>query len=224
MTLRTPQWAVLFDLDGTLVDTAPDLINALAALCAHVNQPLPAREDWSGLVSQGAAGLIEAALGPLDPAEMQRHLAYFLAHYEHHIFEDSRLFEGVGPLLAFCQSNGWALGVVTNKKHAFAQKILDQAGLSHCFGAVIGGDSLARNKPAPDPVWRACERLGALPEHAVLIGDDQRDVVAAQRAGVASMVVGWGYGVARIEPEILAECPVCHTPAEVGEWLQGWAR
>lgn len=222
MTENNSQRAVLFDLDGTIVDTAPDLVNALKALCAHVKKPLPERNDWSGLVSHGAARLIETALGPLDQAEMARHLAYFLDHYEHHIYEDSHLFDGVRALLAFCRSNGWALGVVTNKKQALAEKILEQAGLSDWFGALIGGDTVARSKPDPAPVWAACEALKTRPDQAVLVGDDQRDVEAAGRAGVMSIVAGWGYGVASIEPELLSRAQCCQTPAEVHRVLQLW--
>lgn len=224
MIQKNAQRAVLFDLDGTLVDTAPDLVNALKALCAHVKKPFPSRNDWPSLVSQGAAGLIEAALGPMDQANMAHHLTFFLDHYENHIYVDSRMFDGVRPLLEACRSNGWALGVVTNKKYALAQSILKQAGLLDCFGALIGGDSLSRNKPHPEPVWAACEALEIPSQQAVLIGDDQRDVVAAERAGVMGIVAGWGYGVARIEAETLARCLCCQTPKEVYQVLQAWGR
>ncbi|HEY7906438.1 MAG TPA: HAD-IA family hydrolase [Wenzhouxiangella sp.] len=222
MTENNSQRAVLFDLDGTLVDTAPDLVNALKALCAHVKKPLAARNDWSGLVSHGAARLIETALGPQDQGTMDRYLAYFLDHYEHHIYEDSHLFDGVRALLAFCRSNGWALGVVTNKKQALAEKILEQAGLSDWFGTLIGGDTVGCSKPDPAPVWAACEALKTRPDQAILVGDDQRDVEAARRAGVMSIVAGWGYGVASIEPELLSHAECCRTPVEVQRVLQLW--
>jgi len=214
---------VLFDLDGTLVDTAPDLVNALKALCVYADRPFPLRSDWPGLVSQGAAGLIDAALGALAPREKDDYLAFFLNHYEAHLYQDSALFEGIDSLLETCCAKGWRLGVVTNKKLAFAQSILDQAGLSNHFGVVIGGDSLASNKPAPDPVWAACEALETPAERAVLIGDDERDLVSAQRAGALAIVAGWGYGIRGIQPQSLALSEWCDTPAEVYPALTHWA-
>lgn len=223
MTIQTAKRAVLFDLDGTLIDTAPDLVNALKALCVYADRPFPSRGDWSGLVSQGAAGLIEAALGELTPTDKDAYLAFFLNHYEANLYLDSALFEGIAPLLQACLSKGWQLGVVTNKKQRLAQKILDQAGLSDHFGVVIGGDSLPWNKPAPEPVWAACEALSTPSDRAVLIGDDPRDIEAAERAGVLGLVAGWGYGVAGIRREAVAVRDWCHTPAEVDEALTHWA-
>lgn len=223
MSSQTSNRAVLFDLDGTLVDTAPDLINALKAVCEHADRPFPQRTDWSGLVSQGAAGLIDVALGELAPEEKEAYLAFFLSHYEAHLYQDSKLFEGMDSLLAACRASGWHLGVVTNKRSAFAQSILDQAGLSDHFGVVIGGDTLARNKPAPDPVWAACKILATTAERAVLIGDDERDLVSAKRAGALGIVAGWGYGISGIQPQSVTLSQWCNTPAEVYEALIRWA-
>ena len=223
MSFQTSNRAVLFDLDGTLVDTAPDLINALKALCVHAKRPFPLRDDWSGLVSRGAAGLIDAALGESAPEDKATYLTYFLSHYESHLYQDSELFEGIDSLLAACRTRGWRLGVVTNKKMAFAQSILDQAGLSDHFGVLIGGDSLAKNKPAPDPVWAACDALAIPPKRTVLVGDDERDLVAAERAGALGIVAGWGYGVSQIRPQSVALSQWCDTPAEVYDVLTQWA-
>jgi len=223
VTFQTSNRAVLFDLDGTLVDTAPDLINALKALCVHTKRPFPLRNDWSGLVSRGAAGLIDAALGELTSKDKAAYLTYFLSHYESHLYQDSELFEGINSLLGACRARGWRLGVVTNKKMAFAQSILDQAGVSDHFGVVIGGDSLAKNKPAPDPIWAACEKLATPAHRTVLIGDDERDLVAAERAGALGIVAGWGYGVSQIQPHSVALSQWCDTPAEVYDVLTQWA-
>ena len=223
MNSKTANRAVLFDLDGTLIDTAPDLVNALKALCVYADRPFPSRNDWSGLVSQGAAGLIEAALGEVAPGDKDDYLAFFLNHYEAHLFEDSQLFEGMASLIKACQTKGWQLGIVTNKKLAYAQAIIDQAGLANDFGVVIGGDSLPCNKPAPDPVWAACQALATPPGRAALIGDDERDLGAAERAGVRGIVAGWGYGIASIRREAVAVGDWCDTPAEVHETLIHWA-
>ncbi len=220
---RNAQVAVLFDLDGTLVDTAPDLINALRALCTHADQPFPNRADWPEWVGQGAAGLIQAALGPVDESLMSAYLDVFLAHYESHIYEDSRPFPGIEPLIEACRSNGWPLGVVTNKKGALAQAVLEQSGLAPYFEVLIGGDTLTRNKPAPEPIWAACEALGIATERSVMIGDDQRDVLAAMEASVTSIVAGWGYGVGNIEARQRAVSHWCKTPSEVYQVLTNQA-
>ena len=191
--LVAPLRVVLFDLDGTLVDTAPDLAESLAALCRSLNQPMPDFEGWSRRVPEGAKAMIEYALGPQPKEQLERHLEFFLAHYRQHCFVHSQIFPGVQEMLKGLRALGLSLAVVTNKQLGLAESVLSQSGLSPYFECVIGGDSTPAPKPAPQPVLMACELLGQSVENALLVGDDERDCLAASRAGTRFLFAGWGY-------------------------------
>lgn len=207
---------VLFDLDGTLVDTAPDLVAALHAVWVWRQRegPLP-NLPWSSLVSQGAMALIEAAMGPTTAKARDEELLYFLEHYKNNIFTHSIIFSGVIDALDKLAKRGVSLGVVTNKSESLAHRLLDQSGLSHRFSVVIGGDSLPHKKPAPEPLLAACDALHVLPEQTVMVGDDQRDMVAAIRANMACVVAMWGYGVDQIEMDAHESMMVCAAPIDL---------
>jgi len=213
--------AVLFDLDGTIVDTSPDLVGALGALWAWRNRPgpLPTR-NWDEWVPKGALSLIEAALGPGEQSEREAELAYFLRHYEANIFVDSRIFDGIKEVLDWCMDHHVKLGIVTNKRAHLANRLLSQAGLDSCFSVVVGGDSLAVNKPHPEPLWAACEALAVRPNQAVMVGDDHRDVVAASRAGMNCMVACWGYGASALVKTDHPDAVWCRQPKDLIGFLK----
>lgn len=193
MPLPVDAKAVLFDLDGTLIDSAPDLLAALD----HVRSRRGlAGADHGRLrehVSRGAAGLIDAGLGELPSAEHEAARRELLEHYENHCWERSRPFDGVETMLAGLQARGLALGVVTNKISRFAEPVMAQAGWSRRFGCLVTGDRVERPKPDPEPVETACRELGIAAQHCVFVGDDRRDVLAGKAAGVATIVAAWGY-------------------------------
>lgn len=181
---------VLFDLDGTLVDSAPDLLAALAALCDQQGRPLPSLARLRQTVSQGAAGMIQMALNQqATPAMVEA----FLSYYRSHCWSHSIIFPGVMELVKGLHAAAVPMAVVTNKMTALAEPVLAQSGLLPYFSSIVAGDTARHPKPAADPVLFACEALGLEPAQTVLVGDDQRDVGAARASGSASAIAAWGY-------------------------------
>jgi len=185
--------AVLFDLDGTLVDSAPDLVDTVVWLRAqHGLDPI----ETSGLgmlASRGALGLIEAGFS--DRADLDRAALreQFLAHYTRHLWVRSRPYEGVEPLLDALRERQIALAVVTNKPTALARAVIEAAGWQKRFDCLVGGGCTALPKPHPAPVLEACRRLAIAPGDTWMIGDDRRDIEAGRRAGSLTIAAAWGY-------------------------------
>jgi len=186
--------AVLFDLDGTLIDTAPDMGGALNNLLVEESQaplPLPQIRPY---VSQG--GLVLTRLGfagKVPDAEIEPLRQRFLQHYRAIVADDSRLFDGFEAILDAIEARAIPWGIVTNKPEWLTFPLLEQLGLAQRAGVVIGGDSLAERKPHPLPLLVAAERLGVACERCIYVGDDERDVVAARAANMKSLVAAWGY-------------------------------
>lgn len=218
--MRDKPTAVLFDLDGTLVDTAPDLVAALSAMRDHFNLSPLAHRDWSGDVAQGGRALVARALNDAPTIDQDEALAFFLAHYEGHLFEHSTLYPGMRSLLDQLVEHGHRLGVVTNKRHALAVPLLAEAQVARHFDVVVGGDSTPHPKPRPEPVMAACDRLGVAPALTVMIGDDRRDVEAATRAGAGALIAGWGYGAPSIGEAMRATTAWVDRPDQVARALQ----
>ncbi|MDP6516825.1 MAG: phosphoglycolate phosphatase [Alphaproteobacteria bacterium] len=195
--MANPPAAVVFDLDGTLLDTAPDLAGALNRLLADEGLPPLALGTVREIVGEGAVRMIERGLaaagaatdGPLD-ADLRRR---FLDHYRACMTERTRPFPGAVRALEELSAKGRPLAICTNKSHGFSAAILAELGLEKFFGALIGGDSLATNKPDPAPLHAAIAGVGGTPERAVMIGDSITDVGAARAAGVPVIVVSFGY-------------------------------
>lgn len=182
--------AVLFDLDGTLVDSAPDLLGALDYVLARRGMPPSDHARLRHYAARGAAGILEAGLGDAADEEARRE---FLDHYGNHLWDRTRAFAGVDAMLEWLAGRGIATGVVTNKIGRFAEPVIAHAGWTAHFGCVITGDQVARPKPDPEGVLKACRRLGASPQQTVYVGDDRRDVSAGRAAGVVTVIAGWGY-------------------------------
>lgn len=186
--------AVLFDLDGTLADTAPDLAFAANRVREELDlEPLPI-EGYRPLASGGARGLLGHALGitPEDPHYGLR-VERFLVHYRANLSRASRLFPGMDELLHYLERNGRPWGIVTNKASALTEPLVADLGLASRAACVISADQVARPKPAPDSLLLALERLGLGVDDAVYVGDDPRDIEAARAAGLRSVAANWGY-------------------------------
>lgn len=186
--------AVLFDLDGTLIDSAPDLAGAANTLRAsHGLPPLP-YEQLRPMVGAGARGMVGVAFGVAPGDERFEPLRdAFLAHYEQGLLDRTRVFEGVHALLAGLESAGLAWGIVTNKAQRFALPVAQGLGLSPRAGALVCGDTTPHAKPHPEPLWEAARRLGHAPQDCLYVGDDLRDIQAGRAAGMATIVAAWGY-------------------------------
>ena len=186
--------AVLFDLDGTLVDTAPDMGAALNHLLIEENHaPLPLARIRPQ-VSRG--GLVLTRLGFADrvaEAEIEPLRLRFLDHYRAIVADQSRLFDGLAAVLADLEGRGMPWGIVTNKPEWLTLPLLEALDLKRRSGVIIGGDTLAKRKPDPLPLQIAAERLGMACADCVYIGDDERDIIAGRAAGMKTLVAAYGY-------------------------------
>ena len=194
ITWATPPQAVLFDLDGTLADTAGDLAGALNRLRADRGlAPLPL-DMLRPYASAGARGLIGIGLDihPGHP-EFDALRADFLTHYDACLAETSVLFDGVPALLDALEARGLKWGVVTNKPHRFTLPVMRNLRLLERSGTTISGDTTAHAKPHPLPLLTAAAELGVSTASVLYVGDDLRDIQAAQAAGMPSAAAGWGY-------------------------------
>jgi 2-phosphoglycolate phosphatase len=184
---------VLFDLDGTLLDTAPDMGGALNELLVeHGAQPLPAAliRPW---VSNGAAALVRLGFGAVDPVRHEHLRLRFLELYARRLAYETRLFPGGDALLTALESAGVPWGIVTNKPGWLTDPLLESLGLAARAGVVISGDTLPEKKPHPAPLWLAAERLAVAPAAIAYLGDAERDMVAARAAGMRAVAATWGY-------------------------------
>jgi phosphoglycolate phosphatase len=186
--------AVLFDLDGTLADTAPDLGGALnRLLLEHGREPLP-MEKLRPHVSSGARGMIAAGLGvtPVDAAytNLQQR---FLAIYQDALCVDTRLFFGMAEHLDELDAKGIPWGVVTNKSQRFAIPLMEALALRQRSVCVVCGDSAPRAKPHIHPMQLASAVIGIDAGGCIYVGDDERDVISGRAAGMKTVVAGWGY-------------------------------
>ncbi len=184
---------VLFDLDGTLLDTAPDMLNSLNLLRMRHNLKVLSDPSLGKHISRGARGMIEAGMPPADEATRQQYIDEFLAIYQDNLHGKTRLFAGLEKLLPLLADKGIRIGVVTNKAQRFAEPLLEAMGLSDMMHACVYGDSLPQRKPDPEPVIEACRQAQCDPDQTVFIGDDQRDIDAGRAAGCQTVAAGWGY-------------------------------
>ena len=191
--------AVLFDLDGTLADTAPDLAGAMNRLrIARGLEPTP-YEQLRPVASAGARGLIGAAFGLKPDDEGYEELRVgFLDNYASALAVDSQLFDGIPALLDGLCSRGIAWGIVTNKAARFTDPLVRQIGLGQA-ACVISGDTAAHPKPHPAPLLEAARRLQLQPQQCWYVGDDLRDIQAGRAAGMLTIAAAWGY-CGHIEP------------------------
>lgn len=194
---------LVFDLDGTLVDSAPDLVAATNHALADLGLDPIAAETLRGTIGFGARRMILEGLNQtgrtLPEAEVDRLLARFLAYYEPNIARESRPFDGVVAALESFRSRGARLAVCTNKRLALATHLLAELNLDGLFDAVAGRDSFPVFKPHPDHVLGAIRMAGGNPRHAVMIGDTVIDVSAAKAAAVAAVVCTFGYSDQPVE-------------------------
>lgn len=190
--LPTPR-AVLFDLDGTLADTAPDLAYAVNRMREDRGLPVTPYDLLRPMASAGARGLIGVAFG-VNPGdvEFEAMRTEFLANYEAHIADSTVLFDDIVALLTKIESNGQRWGVVTNKPLRYTDALLPLIGLAHA-ACSISGDTTPHAKPHPEPLFEAARRLQLEPEQCWYVGDDLRDIQAGKAAGMPTIAAGWGY-------------------------------
>ena len=186
--------AVLFDLDGTLVDTAPDLADALNATLLRHQQPQLPYDVIRPIVSNGANGLITLGFGDqLSTAEHTEIKSYLINHYQQNIAKKSSLFDGLGEALEHLETHNIPWGIVTNKPDYLTRPLLKALNLINRASSIVSGDQVAQPKPHPESINLACKQMNIQPSNAVYIGDAERDIRAGRLAGLKTIACAFGY-------------------------------
>jgi phosphoglycolate phosphatase len=192
----TPVRALIFDLDGTLIDSKRDLMHSVNAMLQEMGRQKLPEETISGYIGHGAPLLVARALGGnATQEEHQRALKFFLAYYEEHKMDTTCAYPGVAETLAQLQRKNLPMAVLTNKPARISVRILDAMGLTRYFRAIYGGNSFETKKPDPLGANTILGELGAEPQSAMVIGDSEVDIQTARNAGTLAAAVNYGFGV-----------------------------
>jgi len=213
----SPIRAVLFDLDGTLLDSAPDLVGSLNWVRRSEKLPPLAVSEMQRFASKGAVGLLKAGMPAADDATLETWRRRFLEHYSQNSFCESRLYDGIPELLEFLGARGIPWGIVTNKTEALTLPIVEAAKLSDTISCVVCGDTLNESKPHPAPVSLACGMVDVSPGETLFVGDDVRDIQAGRAAGTQTAAAYYGYGAYELDDEFVADSFRIHSPIELVE-------
>ncbi len=210
---------VLFDLDGTLVDTAPDLIACLnKALVSHGYSAVSDAEIRP-LISFGAMPMIKYAVGDADEGLQTQLLNLMLDCYQANIAEHSRFFAGIEQALVRIESLGLKWGVVTNKRQRFTDPLIDAMRLTARAACVVSGDTTANSKPHPEPMLFACKQAEVDPRNCVYLGDAMHDIAAGKNANMKTLAATYGYLKAGDRPEDWGADGLIEHPQQLLQWI-----
>ncbi len=216
--------SVLFDLDGTLADTAPDMVGALNAVLAAEGRPTLAIDAVRDYVSHGSGYLVRLAFGEAQPeAHYRRRLEHFLSHYRDRLCNATRLFAGMAELLEEIEASGRSWGVVTNKPAWLTDPLMDLLGLTGRAACIVSGDTTAERKPHPLPMLHAAALADVAPQACVYVGDAERDIQAGRAAGMRTLIAAYGYIDASQRPQDWGADGSIDHPREVLDWLAAHA-
>jgi len=218
---RTVIRTVLFDLDGTLVDSAPDLAGATNEMLVARGLPEVPFERLRPMVGAGARGMMGVAFGvsPMETSFAALRDEFF-DRYERRLLRETFAFDGIAAMLQALSDEGWSWGIVTNKSERFALPLARGLGWDTRAAAVIGGDTTPHSKPHPAPLLEAARRAGVSPSECIYVGDDARDILAGRAAGMPTVAVRWGY-LGDGEPiDAWGADVVVDTPLQLIEWLR----
>ncbi len=210
---------VLFDLDGTLADTAPDLAHVLNLLLAEEGKAVLPYETIRPVVSHGATALIRLGFGAIADAELERLRQRFLALYTDNLVRHTQLFPGMVELLAELKRRGLNWGIVTNKPAFLTDPLVANLPLPSPPASVVSGDTTTNRKPHPEPMLLACTQAGSQPAQCLYVGDAERDIEAGRRAGMKTLVALFGYISQDDRPERWGADGLIRSPREVLDWL-----
>ena len=192
--------AVLFDLDGTLLDSAPDMLATVDAMRAARGRGPMSMEVLRPVVSKGARAMTAAAFPDVHADERNTWIPEFLAIYERELGKHCTLFDGVDAMLDALENAGCIWGIVTNKPEYLARQLMPVLGWEQRCAVLIGGDTLPERKPHPLPLLHAAEAMGVPANDVIYVGDDERDILAARAANMRSVVALWGYRLDEDDP------------------------
>lgn len=215
-----PLQCVLFDLDGTLVDTAPDLIACLNHTLQVFGQPPVVAEMIRPFISYGAMVMIEHSLQNADKLDKSAMLQYMLDYYQQNIAVHSRLFDGMDVVLQQLEQAGLKWGVVTNKHQRFSLPLLAALQLDQRAACIVSGDSTPFSKPHPEPMFAACRQVGVAPEACLYLGDAAHDMAAGRQAGMRVVTALYGYLKQDDTPESWGADALISHPEHLLQWIQ----
>lgn len=214
-TVRT----VLFDLDGTLADTAPDMAFALNVVREEIGLPALPFSAIRPVVSHGATALVRLALDEPQSEHFETLRKRFLEVYRGHLTRETRLFPGMDEVLRSIEEHHLNWGVVTNKPAWLTEPLLDQLGLTQRAACIVSGDTTPERKPHPAPMLYACQKAGSQGAQCLYIGDAQRDIEAGKNAGMHTLVALFGYISEADEPYLWNADAMIQHPLEILEWI-----
>jgi N-acetyl-D-muramate 6-phosphate phosphatase len=213
-TGRFPKLA-LFDLDGTLLDSAPDFLAVINRMRADRGHGPMAMETLRPVVSKGARAMAAAAFPDVDAAQREAWIPEFLDLYRHELGRHGQPFDGVMPMLDALEAGGTLWGIVTNKPAYLAKLLMPLLGWETRCAILIGGDTLPVRKPDPLPLLHAAATLGIDARDCAYVGDDERDILAARAAGMPSVVALWGYRLDQDDPFAWQGDALVHDPHQL---------
>ena len=218
---KTSISAVFFDLDGTLLDTAPDMVNALNYVLQYEDKAILPYEQVRNTVSHGSAALINLGFGTQqDIIDFTRRQTRFLDYYAENICVDTVLFTGMEKVLITLEQAGIYWGIVTNKPEFLTKPLLEALNLSSRACSVISGDSLPQRKPSPEPLYAAANQCGVLAQECIYVGDAQRDIEAANNAKMFSLLASYGYIDDNDKLETWQAEAIINTPEAILDYLK----
>ena len=209
--------AALFDLDGTLVDSAPDFIAVINRMRADRGREAMSLADLRPVVSKGSRAMLAAGFPDVAASEREAWVQEFLDRYEAELGLHGKPFDGVERMLAALEAHATPWGIVTNKPEYLARKLMPLLGWESRCAVLIAGDTLAVRKPDPLPLLHAAESIGIVASDCVYVGDDERDILAARAAGMPSVVALWGYRLHEDDPFAWQGDVLVHEPRELCE-------
>jgi phosphoglycolate phosphatase len=212
--------AVFFDLDGTLIDTAPDMVATLVDIQRSEGRKPAEYEVARNYVSHGAAGLVKLGFPEVNGQEHERLRVEFLDRYESAVCVHSTLFPGLGSLLDDLDARGLPWGIVTNKPERMTRPLLQAMALDRRSVSTVCGDTIAERKPDPAPLLLACRQADVRPELAVYVGDAERDIEAGRRAGMATISANYGYIPDNEDPSDWKADDAARDPEELAQILR----
>lgn len=211
---------IFFDLDGTLVDTAPDLAYALNQVLLEQDKQVLSYEKIRPVASHGSAGLLGLGFGITpDDAEFKPLQQRLLSVYRDNVSRESVLFDGIEPLLEKIENSGKKWGVITNKPAFLTEPLLLNLKLSGRAACIVSGDTVAKSKPDPMPMLHACTLAGVEPQQCLYLGDAERDIAAGRNANMYTIIAGYGYISSEDKPETWQADGIINHPSELPAWL-----